>query len=389
MLLHQLMMKNMIGTHHPRPTISTPMKPNALRTDRQTSRLILPQEVSHNWDGMTDLRTTTLDGFVSPSKKSKSQPRVSNILSKGKSRNVDEDDSVMAGLSPPQTIHFSVPRSKLARTPAKEAARLVTRDVLETARFRAGYANPSDLEDSPPIEPPSVLRDWNARGYEDILRKQPNTEGNRRGFEEENDIFSPGKSDEGTLRKSHHDTHVASLIRPSESRDVSSALIDLREGDTNLILGQGPYDHLEDRDDPTRKRPLHDSSDEERGPLTGTKRIASSPRQSSYQGNQLNQLPISPSEDGTGSPPESPTFFGVRHEPSPESRNSRPSGSSQPQTAQHSRAHVGLEKAAPVQTFVPLKPDEINTFFGGNLLESECFEPSPLQNRRSKKSDPQ
>ncbi|KAI1748208.1 DASH complex subunit Ask1-domain-containing protein [Xylaria castorea] len=60
----------------------------------------------------------------------------------------DEDDfdadSVFGGMSPPKTIHFALPPSKLLQTPAREASRRIVDDIL----FTAG-ADPEDSEHSP------------------------------------------------------------------------------------------------------------------------------------------------------------------------------------------------------------------------------------------------
>ncbi|CCJ28995.1 unnamed protein product, partial [Pneumocystis jirovecii] len=45
----------------------------------------------------------------------------------------DLDTSLPAGLSPPVTLQFSLPPSKLLKTPAREAARYVVDDILQTA----------------------------------------------------------------------------------------------------------------------------------------------------------------------------------------------------------------------------------------------------------------
>lgn len=370
-LLHQVIMKNMISKNHERPNVSTPMKPKTKRSDRTSGRLVFPTEVTQpNWDGITDLRKTTLDGFASPSKMHRVQQGPSEVLDKGKSREWEDEDSAMAGISPPQTLHFSIPRSKLARTPAKEAARLVTRDVLETARFRAGYANPFDLEDSPILEPPSVLREWSARGYDAMYRDRTGVEANRKGFEEEVDAHNTTQQPDDTLRLSSRTQDASTDNRPSGSRDVSKSLIDLRDGDTDRLSSQGPYDHLEDRDDPLGKRPMYDSSEDEGPSLLAAKRImlSNTNRHSSDQPKPSNIC------DEVGN--ASPTLFGVQAGPSQSTRDGRSSGRIQAGTSRN--------QGAPAPQFVPMQPDEIDTFFGGDLLESECFEPSPLQGKRVK-----
>lgn len=45
----------------------------------------------------------------------------------------DDDDSSLGQMSPPVTMAFSLPPSKLLRTPAKEAARHMVNDILRTA----------------------------------------------------------------------------------------------------------------------------------------------------------------------------------------------------------------------------------------------------------------
>ncbi|KAH8156878.1 hypothetical protein CIB48_g11369 [Xylaria polymorpha] len=60
----------------------------------------------------------------------------------------DEDDfdadSVFGGMSPPKTIHFALPPSKLLQTPAREASRRIVDDILITAG-----AGPEESENSP------------------------------------------------------------------------------------------------------------------------------------------------------------------------------------------------------------------------------------------------
>ncbi|KAI0431673.1 DASH complex subunit Ask1-domain-containing protein [Xylaria sp. FL1042] len=56
-----------------------------------------------------------------------------------------EGDSVFGGMSPPKTIQFALPASKLMQTPAREASRRIVDDILITA----GAAPEESLEDSP------------------------------------------------------------------------------------------------------------------------------------------------------------------------------------------------------------------------------------------------
>ncbi|KAH9818280.1 hypothetical protein DFH28DRAFT_110053 [Melampsora americana] len=401
MLLHQVIMKNMIKTHHNRPKGSTPAKPKGTGSEITASRMAFPSEVNDpDWNGIADLRKTNLESFTSPSKK-KTQPYISESSKKGKSREWEEEDSIMAGISPPQTLHFSVPRSKLARTPAKEAARLVTRDILETARFRAGYANPADLEDSPLPEPPSVLREWNARGYESMFRKRTGVESNRKGFEEEDDSIN-SIADESTLQLQSGSKDATMQSQPgqsrdvsksqpsqsrdvsksqtSQSRDVSKSLIDLWAGDSERLSIKGPYDHLEDHDESIRKRPLPDSSYDEESWQPDPKRVSLSKSTDHHQNEQDQSYEEGSSLRG------SPTLFGVEAcgaQGGRESKLTNHQNQPNPSRAGPSNVHRGS-----LHPFVPMQPEQMDTFFGGELLESECFEPSPLQGKRVKHLEP-
>lgn len=86
---------------------------------------------SPRWNGIADLRKTPLSHI------NRSPVRKGIKADKGKSSsNVDEDDEDSlawpAGMSPPVTMQFSVPRSRYNKTPAKEAAKLVVDDLLRT-----------------------------------------------------------------------------------------------------------------------------------------------------------------------------------------------------------------------------------------------------------------
>ncbi|PLW18374.1 hypothetical protein PCASD_20932 [Puccinia coronata f. sp. avenae] len=93
-------------------------------------------------------------------------------------------------------------------------------------------------------------------------------------------------------------------------------------------------------------------------------------------------------DDTLESPPDSLTLFGIRHDnkqnPRPTQRASVAAVPSQPARPHNTR----LSKRPASQAFVPMRPEQINTFFGGNLLESKCFEPSPLQGKRIQYTGP-
>ena len=64
----------------------------------------------------------------------------------------DSDDDLLPSLSPPVTIQFSLPPSKLLATPAREASRRIVHDILQTA----GAADESGATGS---SSPPVVRD--------------------------------------------------------------------------------------------------------------------------------------------------------------------------------------------------------------------------------------
>ena len=352
-LLHQALLRDTMSGNHKRQTISTPAKARSRRGSTIAS--LPPEAADPEWDGIADLRKVPLDGFAGSSKMTSRPFHPSGEHTgtglPGDSSQGDTEESLRAGISPPQTIHFSVPRSKLAKTPSKEAARLVTRDVLETARLRAGYANPIDLEDSPPLEPPSVLREWKQRGYESMFQSRADDE-----------------AQASTSKLISSASERVSDAGPSRDVSVSRALIDLREGDTASSRGSTQNSQRPQRDDPFNEPSTIKARPGRASALGGP----------SSRGQQLRMMPIDNSMD---SPPDSPTLFGIRHDPKPSLRPSQQSGPTDPNRPNNPRPTSS-------QTFVPMRPDEIDTFFGGNLLESECFEPSPLQGKRIRYTDP-
>jgi DASH complex subunit ASK1 len=139
--------------HHPdllqkllRKNLSSPLPPPS---PRQT----FPSDLPKNWDGLADLSITPLSAFASPTKSSP---------------------------VPPPPMSFALPRLPYSLTPSKEAARRMAQDVYQS----------TDGLDSPMLDPPSAMKDWATRGYDD-LRLSDNTvapspsEAGRRGFEEE------------------------------------------------------------------------------------------------------------------------------------------------------------------------------------------------------------
>ncbi|KAK0566690.1 hypothetical protein OC844_000596 [Tilletia horrida] len=141
---------------HPRELGST--TPN--EKPFSASLRVLNAEASvRRWDGIADLRSTPLNargkrfgarlGAASGSRRLSTSPqkgkgasqstqlKTQTVQEWSDEEDADEDeegDSLppLLGMSPPQTLQFSVPRSRYMNTPAKEAARLMVDDVLRT-----------------------------------------------------------------------------------------------------------------------------------------------------------------------------------------------------------------------------------------------------------------
>ncbi|KAK6343375.1 DASH complex subunit ask1 [Orbilia blumenaviensis] len=58
----------------------------------------------------------------------------------------DDDDYKKLGFSPPVTMQFTLPPSKLMQTPAKKASKMLVNDIMRSAGFRAGFAGGDDTQ---------------------------------------------------------------------------------------------------------------------------------------------------------------------------------------------------------------------------------------------------
>jgi len=76
----------------------------------------------------------------------------------------DSDDDDAFGMSPPKTMQFAIPQSRLLQTPAREASRRIVDDLLMTAGAEATDEIEGIGQEARPEEPsPSVVR----RAWED------------------------------------------------------------------------------------------------------------------------------------------------------------------------------------------------------------------------------
>lgn len=69
-----------------------------------------------------------------------------------------DDDEDHLGLSPPKTMQFHIPQSRLLQTPAREASRIIVDDLLATAG--ADRTDEIEEDDVPEISPSVVRRKW-------------------------------------------------------------------------------------------------------------------------------------------------------------------------------------------------------------------------------------
>lgn len=336
LLRHQVLLKQMLGTERG-PSASTPLKV-------APPKEAFPPEVESGWNGIADLRKTNLADFDSPRKGKATPAAKGKSKSKGKQDSFLDDDS-LGPRSPPEMVHYSVSRSKLARTPAKEAARLVARDVLETARLKAGYSNPMDLEDSPGIDPPSVVKNWATRGYDTL-----GAEGERKGFEEE--AFNEDEDDEVP--------EDSFRFQASVQEELSKVVAD---DDEDLDAGAAGYSHLGDDGAPG-------VGDESEAGAFG--RVVDD----SYASHGGDASAVDESMGGPVNPEEE-TLFGVgRGQPSEAAADFEESLLDEDEAAP-----PGQHKQGQGRFSIMGRGEEMDTLHGGVLLESQPFEASPLQGR--------
>ncbi|KAF3937409.1 hypothetical protein ABW19_dt0207380 [Dactylella cylindrospora] len=71
----------------------------------------------------------------------------------------DDDDFNKLGFSPPVTMQFTLPPSRLMQTPAKQASKMLVNDIMRSAGFRAGYAGGDDTQSTMEntLDSPSML----------------------------------------------------------------------------------------------------------------------------------------------------------------------------------------------------------------------------------------
>jgi DASH complex subunit ASK1 len=204
---------------------------------KRIPRSQFPTDIPVGWNGLADLSKTPLSSMVSPRK-----PRMAGTL--------DDGDSSTQTMSPP--LLMSVNRARLTKTPGKEAAKLITRDVLRSAALRGHREDWQEVggEDSP-LDPPSVVKNWKARGYGGDFndRPTPRGEGSRKLFEEEDADFEPNAALPettrfGLVREDTADHREGRSFEVEAEEETWEDSYEQSEGDVNISFE--PVDVAED-----------------------------------------------------------------------------------------------------------------------------------------------
>ena len=145
-----------------RSDLFSPAPPSAAKSRAKTAPRTPGISVQHT---PGQKRTSTgRDVFTSNHQPSRSNPATKSAQTPAlwDSDSDDEADS-FAGMSPPKTIQFAIPQSRLLQTPAREASRKIVEDLLLTAGAEA-TDEIEGIDGGGPEEPsPSVVR----RAWED------------------------------------------------------------------------------------------------------------------------------------------------------------------------------------------------------------------------------
>lgn len=281
-LLHKILNKNFAS---PRPPgSSTPGRSN------------LPK----GWNGLADLSQTPLSAFASPIKRHGAAADESGW---------DHDFALGSATrhlssSPLPPNHSNQPSFSLgspmpSRTPAKEAARRMTQDVYDAT---------TAYEDSPGLEPPSVMKEWATRNYANLMQDIPlpapsPSEGRRKGFEEEQENFEGGEGEES------FDADEAELQTLR-----MGALADYGGGTTAKIddlLGEQSFGRLVDDDEADRFSRLNLDEQEESYTMEAPEEHEYDHHQQQHPEQSYVEEGISEDEVVGLAPPED-TFFGTK-----------------------------------------------------------------------------
>ncbi|ORY79274.1 hypothetical protein BCR35DRAFT_291559 [Leucosporidium creatinivorum] len=334
-LLHKILSKNFAS---PRPPgSSTPGRSN------------LPK----GWNGLADLSQTPLSAFASPIKRQGAAADESgwdHDLALGSATRHLSSSPLPPNLSIQPSFSLGSPMPP-SRTPAKEAARRMTQDVYDAT---------TGFEDSPGLEPPSVMKEWATRNYASLMEDLPApspSEGRRKGFEEEQENFEGGEGEES------FDADEAELQTLR-----MAALADYGGGTTAKIddlLGEQSFARLVDDDEADRFGRLNLDEQEESYTMEAPEEHEYDHQQQHPEQSYVEEG-ISEDEVVGLAPPED-TFFGTKDGQQQQNRSLFDEDLTSPGQPNAN----GFRMMGAVD----------HTLHGGQLLESEPFESSPLQGR--------
>lgn len=255
------------------PTSSSPWKRNARRRSSARPRVSIVGSVAaanpfasddrpHAWDGIADLRTT---------------PLRAGAADRGRTDAAHEDDTSMQlphGMSPPVTMPFATPHSRLAHTPAKDAARFVVDDLLRSVGGAEAAASPPrsarrksvvgtplpkrtpsrSRRDSLPT-PPTITKVHRAGGDDDtggapgdahaldaLLALDDRASESSASDSDDTELLAPGPADASAARAAGDDTLPGAAPRTPTSRAPTTASRSLsnavrRTSDEMRLLG--------------------------------------------------------------------------------------------------------------------------------------------------------
>lgn len=350
--------------HHPallqkilRKNLASPAPPTP--RGKGKGKLLFPSEASGNWNGIADLSNTSLAAFASPIKRQGDAADESgwddHLAAGAHSRHLSSSPAPSRGEFA-SLIMSPAPRAGSSRTPAKEAAQRMSKDVYNA------------VDDSPFLSPPSVMKNWGTRNY-DLINdsiQEPSfapspSEGKRKGFEEE----AYGDDDEPSFE----------LAPPTGN---AAALADFGGGTTARIddlLNEQSFARLVD-DDEFGQRNL----DEQDESYTVDAEHAGGAAHGQYaQDEDEEQYLVEEgiSVDVANGPED--TLFGMGakgHAAGGRSRSLLFQGDEEDDDS-----FQGGSGGAEGSQFRMMGPNDMDTLHGGALLESEPFEGSPLAGR--------
>ncbi|KAM0788349.1 hypothetical protein ACM66B_001490 [Microbotryomycetes sp. NB124-2] len=136
----------------PRP-VSTKLGPTSSTPGR--ARVALDRDMPKGWDGVADLSKTPLSAFGSPARRAAAHVDHTRQQQAASPARVRSNLNVATSAAGQRS--FAIASPTLSRTPAKEAARRMTQDMYHAVMG-------GGVEESP-LEPPSAMKEWTTRHF--------------------------------------------------------------------------------------------------------------------------------------------------------------------------------------------------------------------------------